>query len=243
MRTKADTAVFIVTGTTLLTFFIASRIGTIWILYPNVLIATVLFLYCIWQTDEEASLLSRSSIFGVATTLTYVPIDWLFSRKVHLIFYLRSDFLADLTTPIGLILNWVVFATLAAYYYQRLAVIFQIRFVSESSSPRIGFIGTAMLAAGITSIVAVIGSTLIYAFGASYLWTWNATQVDLIPQIASVPVFIPVSFLFTFLLCPYFFGVDRSFLREQHAGVAGIRCGIFMGALQFFGFLLFYVWK
>ena len=243
MRTKANTAVFTVTGTTLLTFFIVSRIGTIWILYPNVLIATVLFVYCIWQTDEDASLLSSSSVFGIATTLTYVPIDWLFSRKVHLIFYLRSDFLADQTTPIGLILNWVVFATLAAYYYQRLAMIFRNRFVSESGSPKIGFIGTAMLAAGITSIVAVVGSTLIYEFGASYLWTWNATQVDLIPHIASVPVFMPVSFLFTFLLCPYFFGVDGSFLREQHAGVAGIRCGIFMGALQFFGFLLFYVWK
>ena len=243
MRVKADTAVFIVTGTTLLTFFIASRIGTIWVLYPNVLIATVLFVYCIWQTDEDAVLLSRSSIFGIATTLTYVPIDWLFSRKVHLIFYLRSDFLADQTTPIGLILNWVVFATLSAYCYQRLAMIFRTRFVSESDSPRIGFIGTAMLAAGITSIVAVIGSTLIYEFGASYLWTWNATQVDLIPHIASVPVFMPISFLLTFLLCPYLFGVDGSFLREQHVAVAGIRCGIFMGALQFFGFLLFYVWK
>ena len=243
MRTKANTAVFTVTGTTLLTFFIVSRIGTIWILYPNVLIATVLFVYCIWQTDEDASLLSSSSVFGIATTLTYVPIDWLFSRKVHLIFYLRSDFFADQTTPIGLILNWVVFATLAAYYYQRLAMIFRNRFVSESGSPKIGFIGTAMLAAGITSIVAVVGSTLIYEFGASYLWTWNATQVDLIPHIASVPVFMPVSFLFTFLLCPYFFGVDGSFLREQHAGVAGIRCGIFMGALQFFGFLLFYASK
>ena len=243
MRTKANTAVFTVTGTTLLTFFIVSRIGTIWILYPNVLIATLLFVYCIWQTDEDASLLSSSSVFGIATTLTYVPIDWLFSRKVHLIFYLRSDFFADQTTPIGLILNWVVFATLAAYYYQRLAMIFRNRFVSESGSPKIGFIGTAMLAAGITSIVAVVGSTLIYEFGASYLWTWNATQVDLIPHIASVPVFMPVSFLFTFLLCPYFFGVDGSFLREQHAGVAGIRCGIFMGALQFFGFLLFYASK
>lgn len=243
MRTKADTAVFIVTGTTLLTFFIASRIGTIWILYPNVLIATVLFVYCIRQTDEDAALLSRSAIFGVATTLTYVPIDWLFSRKVHLIFYLRSDFLANQTTPIGLILNWIVFATLAAYCYQRLVTIFRTRLVPESGSPRIGFIGTAMLAAGITSIVAVIGSTLIYEFGASYLWTWNATQVDLIPHIASVPVFMPISFLLTFLLCPYLFGVDGSFLREQHVGVAGIRCGIFMGALQFFGFLLFYVWK
>lgn len=243
MGTKTDKAVFAVTGTTLLTFLIASRIGTIWILYPNVLIATSLCVYCIWQTNEDDSLLLSSSIFGIATTLTYVPMDWLFSRKALLIFYLRPDFLTNLTTPIGIILNWIVFATLAAYCYQRLTMIFRIRFAPETDNLRIGFTGTAMLAAVVTGIGAAVGSNIIYAFGESHLWLWNATQVDRIPQIASVPVFVPVSFLVTFLLCPYFFGVAGGFLREQHAGVAGIRCGIFMGALQFFSFLLFYVWK
>ena len=243
MVSKTDRAAFAVTGTTLLTFLIASRIGTIWILYPNVLVAAVLCAYCICRIDEDVSLLLSSSIFGIATTLTYVPMDWLFSRKAHLVFYLRSDFLADLTTPIGIILNWIVFATLAAYCYQRLAMIFRTRFASEVGNSRTGAMGTAMLAAGVTGISAAVGSNIIYAFGESHLWVWNATQVDQIPQIASVPVFVPISFLVTFLLCPYFFGVDGGFPREQHAGVAGIRCGIFMGALQFFGFLLFYVWK
>ena len=243
MSSKTDRAAFAVTGTTLLTFLIASRIGTIWILYPNVLVAAVLCVYCICRIDEDASLVLSSSIFGIATTLTYVPMDWLFSRKAHLVFYLRSDFLADLTTPIGIILNWIVFATLAAYCYQRLAVVFRARFASETGNSRTGSMGTAVLAAGVTGIGAAVGSNIIYAFGESHLWVWNATQVDQIPQIASVPVFVPVSFLVTFLLCPYFFGVAGGFPREQHPGVAGIRCGIFMGALQFFGFLLFYVWK
>ena len=243
MGTKTDRAAFTVTGMTLLTFLIASRIGTIWALYPNILIAVALCVYCIRLIDEDASLLLNSSIFGIATTLTYVPMDWLFSRKAHLVFYLRPDFLADLTTPIGIILNWIVFATLAGYCYQRLAMIFRTRFASETGNSRIGFTGTAMLAAGVTGIGAAVGSNIIYAFGESHLWVWNATQVDRIPQIASVPVFVPVSFLVTFLLCPYFFGVADGFPREQHAGVAGIRCGIFMGALQFFSFLLFYVWK
>ena len=243
MGSKTDRAAFAVTGTTLLTFLIASRIGTIWILYPNVLVAAVLCVYCIRQIDEDVSLLLSSSIFGIATTLTYAPMDWLFSRKAHLVFYLRSDFLADLTTPIGIILNWIVFATLAAYCYQRLAMIFRTRFAFEAGNSRTGSMRTAMLAAGVTGIGAAVGSNIIYAFGESHLWVWNATQVDQIPQIASVPVFVPVSFLLTFLLCPYFFGVAGGFPREQHAGVAGIRCGIFMGALQFFGFLLFYVWK
>ena len=243
MCTKTDKAVFAVTGTTLLTFLIASRIGTIWLLYPNVLIAVSLCIYCIWEPDEDASLLLNSSIFGIATTLTYVPMDWLFSRKAGLIFYLRPDFLAHLTTPIGIILNWIVFATLAAYCYQRLTLIFQTHFTSEVERRRLGSTGTAMLAAGVTGISAGVGSNTIYALGESQLWVWNATQVDRIPEIASVPVFVPISFLTTFLLCPYFFGVAGAFLREQHAGVAGIRCGIFIGALQFFSFLLFYVWQ
>lgn len=243
MGSKTDRVVYVVTGTTLLTFLIANRIGTIWILYPNVVIAVTLFLYCVRQTDEDVSLLSSSAIFGFATTLTYVPLDWLFSRKARLIFYLRSDFFANVTTPIAIILNWVVFATLAAYCYQRLTTVFQTRFASGSESPRLGFMGAATLAAGLISIGAAIGSTVIYALGESHLWIWNAAQVDRMPQIASVPVFMPLAFLLTFLLCPYFFGVANSFLREQHTGVAGIRCGIFMGALQFLCFLLFYAWK
>ena len=241
MGIKTDRAAFTVTGTTLLTFLIASRIGSIWILYPNILIAASLCAYCICRTDADGSLLLNSAIFGIAATLTYVPMDWLFSRKVGLIFYLRPDFLANLTTPIGIILNWVVFATLAAYCYQRLTMIFQTRFAPETGNPRIGSMGTAMLAAGITGIGAAIGSNIIYAFGESHLWVWNATQVDRIPQIGTVPVFVPISFLVAFLLCPYFFGVAGGFLKVQHAGIAGIRCGIFIGALQFFGFLLFYV--
>ena len=241
MGTKADKSVFVVTGATLLTFLIANRIGTIWILYPNVLIAVSLFVYCVRQTDEDVSLLSSSSIFGIATVLMYTPMDWLFSRKVRLIFYLRSDFLAHITTPIAIILNWVVFATLAAYCYQSLAAICQTRFVSDSENSRGGLIGTAMLAASVTGIGTAIGSIVIYALGATHLWLWNAMKIDRIPQIASVPIFVPLAFLLTFLLCPYFFGVANSFFREQHAGVAGIRCGIFMGALQFLSFLLFYV--
>lgn len=241
MTVKTDRVVYVVTGTTLLTFLMANRIGIIWILYPNVLIASILFFYSISQADED--LLSSSAIFGLATVLMYVPMDWLFSRKVGLIFYLRSDFLANVTTPIGIILNWVVFATLAAYCYQRLATVFQTRFTDASGNPRLGFIGTATLAAGLTGIGAAVGSVVIYALGASHLWVWNAAQVDHIPQIATVPVFVPLAFLITFLLCPYFFGVIDTFLREQHAGIAGIRCGIFIGALQFLGFLMFYAWK
>ena len=249
MGSKTDKAVFTVTGTTLLTFLIASRIGTIWILYPNVLIAVALCIYCICQVDEDTSLLSSSSVFGLATTLTYVPMDWLFSRKARLIFYLRPDFLANITTPIGIILNWVVFATLAVYCYQRLVMIFRSRFTAESHDSRISFMGIGVLAAGVTGIGAALGSIIIYRLGASYLWVWNASQIERIPQIASVPAFVPVSFLCTFLLCPYFFGVVGKTKvttighGNQHVGVAGIRCGIFMGAFQFFSFLLFSAWK
>lgn len=227
MAIKTDQVVFTVAGTTLLTFLIVSYIGSIWLLYPNLLIALGLFGYHIWKDSEDASLLSRSLLFGFTVILTYVPMDWLFSRKVHLIFYLRPDFLANMTTPIGLMLNWVAFATLTGYCYQRLEMICRNREVA----------GTALLAAGTTGIGAAVGSTVIYGLGSSYLWTWNAKWTDTTPNLASVPLFVPIAFLLTFLLCPYYFH------REQHAAVAGIRCGIFMGALQFFSFLLFYIWR
>ena len=247
MGTKTNKSVFAVTGTTLLTFLIASRIGTIWILYPNVLIAVSLFFYCVRYTDEDVSVLSSSAIFGLTTVLIYTPIEWFFYREMRLIFYRESDFFENTfentTTPIAIILNWVVFATLTAYCYQRLAAICQTRFVSDPENSRSGLIGTAMLAAGVTGIGAAVGSIVIYALGGVHLWLWNALRIDHIPQIASVPIFVPLAFLFTFLLCPSFFGVAGSFFREQHAGVAAIRCGIFMGAFQFLSFLLFYVWK
>lgn len=98
-----------------------------------------------------------------------------------------------------------------------------------------------MLAAGVTGIGVAVGSIVIYVLGGVHLWEWNAIPMDRIPKIASVPIFVPLAFLFTFLLCPSLFGVAGSSLRKQHAGVAGIRCGIFIGAFQFFGFLLFYL--
>ena len=156
MRIKTDKAAFIVTGTTLLTFLIVSRIGTIWMLYPNVLIAIFLFFYSIRQVDADASPLLHSSIFGCVTILTYAPIEWLFSWKVQLIAYREPDFFANVTTPIAIILNWVVFATLAAYCYQRLVAVFRARFATESDTPKIGPIGTAMLATIITGIGAAV---------------------------------------------------------------------------------------
>ena len=119
--------------------------------------------------------------------------------------------------------------------------------IGDTVDSRVGSIGLGVLAGGITGIGAALGSIVIYGLGASHLWEWNALQIDQMPQIASVPAFVPFSFLFTFLLCPYFFGVtgrakDADEDRwHQHTGVAGIRCGIFMGAFQFFSFLLFYV--
>lgn len=243
MAHKTDRAIFAVTGTTFLTFLIAGQLGSIWGLYPNLFVATFLFGYYTRRLDEDTALLSSSAVFGLATTLIYLPMDWLLSREARLIFYLRPDFLANLTTPVGILLNWVVCATLAAYGYLRLTQVLRTRFAVDTETPKIGGTGTAILAAGLTAGGAAIGSTLIYAFGESQLWIWNAAQVDRIPEIAGVPVFVPVSFFFTFLLSPYFFGIAGGFPRAYPAAVAGIRCGIFLGALQFLSFLLFYAWR
>ncbi len=241
-RSRTDTAVITVACTTFLTFLIVNQIGSIWVLYPNVLLTIGWFGYLLCRSTEEEifelsgpredpvslksevpvshekSVLSRCMLFGVAATALYLPIDWFFSRKAHIVFYLRSEF-ERLGVPLGLILTWAIFAMLMAYCYDRGLMIFRHR----------------LIAAVLTGLMAGIGATIIYQLGESELWIWNATRVGNFPHIASVPVFVPIAFFLTFLLCPYYFH------REQHPVVAGIRCGIFMGALQFFSFLLFYV--
>ncbi|MCE2400690.1 hypothetical protein J4G08_07340 [Candidatus Poribacteria bacterium] len=229
MSIKTDRAVLTVAFTTFLTFLLlfllpirVLGIGAIWRLYPNLLIAIGWFGYLIQLNrniteDESSQLLFHSVLFGVAAIVTYLPMDWLFSRKVRFIVYRSPDFLGNVTTPIALIITWVVLATLAVYCYHRLQMLGLPHFV----------------ASGITGIVAAVGSIAIYGLGKE-LWEWNALRVDNIPHIATVPIFIPITFLLTYTLCPYYFH------RKQHALIAGIRCGLFMGIVMFLSFLIFW---
>lgn len=229
MSIKTDRAVLTVAFTTFLTFLLlfllpirSLGIGAIWWLYPNLLIGIGWFGYLIKLNrniieDESSQLLLHSVLFGSAATATYLPMDWLFSRKLQFIVYTSYDFLINVTTPIGLIITWVLFATLAVYCYYRLHILGLPHFV----------------ASGITGIVAAIGSIAIYGLGKD-LWEWNVLRVDNIPHIATVPIFIPITFLLTFTLCPYYF------YRKQHALIAGIRCGLFMGIAMFLSFLIFW---
>ncbi len=227
---RTDKPVFTVALTTLLTFlllfFVPVRsfgIKPIWWLYPNILLAIIWFVYHIRlqpdnTEDESSQLLLRSVLFGWAVALTYLPLDWLFSRKVVFIFYLSLDFLGNVTTPIGIILSWVIFGTVYVYCYHRLQMFGLHPFVASS----------------ITGCTAAIGSVIIYALGKE-LWHWNALHIENIPIIASVPIFVPITYLLTFTLYPYYFH------RKQHAIIAGIRCGLFLGIVMFLSFLL--LWR
>ena len=237
MSIQTDKSVLTVACTTFLTFLLlfllqdklVGKIGAIWLLYPNVLLVFGWFGYLIWRQRETSQILFHSVLFGFATALTYLPIDWLFSRKMYLIIYRSTDFLANVTTPIGLILTWMVFATLAVYCYHRL---------QQHGLPR-------FVASVITGAAAGLGSIVIYGLGPA-LWEWNALRVGNIAKIATVPVFVPLTFLLTYTLCPYYFHVSRSgagaYVQQQTALVAGIRCGLFMGALMFLSFLVLYRW-
>ena len=229
MRIKTDRAVFTVAWTTFLTFLLlfllpirSLGISAIWWLYPNLLIAIGWFGYLIqlnrnFTADESSQLLFHSVLFGAAATATYLPMDWLFSRKLQFIVYTSYDFLINVTTPIGMIMTWVLFVTLAVYCYHRLQMFGLHSFV----------------ASGIIGIAAAIGSIVIYGLGKE-LWVWNVLRVDNIPHIATVPIFIPITFFLTYILCPYYFH------RKQHALIAGIRCGLFMGIVMFLSFLIFW---
>ena len=230
MGIKTDKAVLTVVFTTFLTFLLlfllpikSLGIDAIWWLYPNLLLAIGWFGYLIRlnrniSDDESSQLLWHSVLFGTAATVTYLPIDWILSRKLLLIIYESLDFLENVTTPIGLIMTWGLLATLSIYCYHRLQMIGMHPFV----------------ASGIIGVASAIGSIAIYGLGKE-LWEWNDLLVENIPNIASVPIFVPITFFLTYILCPYYFH------RKQHALIAGIRCGLFMGILMFLSFFLF--WK
>ncbi len=228
-KLNTDKPVFTVALTTLLTFLVifivpvkSFGIKPIWWLYPNILLASIWFAYHIrlkpdYTEDESSQLLIRSVFFGCAVVLTYLPLDWLFSRKVKFIVYGSLDFLGNVTTPIGIILSWVIFGTVYVYCYHRLKM----------------FGLHSLLASSITGCAAAIGGVIIYALGKK-LWDWNALYLQNIPTIASVPIFVPITYLLTFTLYPYYF------YRNQHALIAGIRCGLFLGIVMFLSFLLFW---
>ncbi len=226
VNTRTDKAVFIVALTTFFTFLLlfllpirSLGIRTIWLLYPNVLLAIGCFGFLIrTRSDIGEDLLLHSVLFGSAATATYLPMDWGFSKKVRFIIYRSTDFFGNVTTPIGLILTWVILATLAIYFYHRLQMFGLHQWV----------------ASGITGVAVALGSVIIYGLGKE-LWEWNVLRVGSIPHIASVPIFIPITFMLTFILCPYYF------YRKQPALLAGIRCGLFMGIVMIISYII--LWR
>ena len=215
--TQTDKAVIIACVTTFLTFLINAKLGSIWLLYLNVLVVVGVVGYAS-QAWDEFSHLSRSAIFGVIASITYIPLDWLFSLRVGLLSYLLG--LRDIriaAVPLSLLLTWVIAITIIIYIYQRLNAIW----------------GRPYIPAVVVGSVAFVGSTIFDQFGSARLWNWNATPLSHFPYIGSVPVFVPIALALTFLLSPYYF-------RSHHIIVGGIRCGLFIGMMQFFCFLLFH---
>lgn len=226
---KTDKVILAVVFTTFLTFLLlfllpirSMGIEAIWWLYPNLFLAICWFGYLIiYQkeiTDVDSSqLLFNSVLFGLATTATFLPMDRLFSRHGNLQFivYRSTDFFGNIMTPVGIILTWVLFATILIYCYHRLHMIGLHRF----------------LASTIIGAIAAIGSIVIYRMGEN-LWIWNSLRIDDMFNILTVPIFVPITFLLTFLLCPYYFH------RQQHPLVAGLRCGLFMGIVMFLSYMI-----
>lgn len=223
MASKTDRAVIAACGTMLAAFWIYSHFASFWVFYVNILITTVLFGYGIWKEREVTRHLEQSAIFGVAASLTYMPLDWGFAQGIQFILYLRPDLAVMPAAPLCVVFTWMIAITAIIYFYHRLN--------SISGHP--------LISAGIVGIVAFFGAVALDQFGsAKFLWHWNPTPlagkytVDF-PRIGSTPIFVPVSLLLTFMLSPYYF------YKRQHTIVAGIRCGVFMGTILFCGFVAF----
>lgn len=220
---KTDRMVITTCGMMLLAFWLYSHFASLWIIYLNFLISAVFFGYGIWKERESSRHLEQSVIFGVAASLTYIPLDWGFSRGIQFIIYLRSDLAIMPAAPLCVVFTWIISIAVIIYFYHRLN--------SVSGHP--------LISAGLAGIVAFVGAILLDQFAtAKFLWHWNSTplagkySVDF-PRIGSTPVFAPISLLLTFVLAPYYF------YRRQHTIVAGIRCGVFMGTMVFCGFVAF----
>ena len=214
--TQTDKAVIIASITTFLTFLINAKLGSIWLLYLNVLVVVGVFAYASRPWDSLSNL-SRSAIFGVIASITYIPLDWLFSRRVVLLSYLSPRDIQIAAVPLSLLLTWMIAITIIIYIYHRLSAIWERTYIP------------ALVVGG----VAFVGSTIFDQFGSARLWNWNAIRLSYFPYIGSVPVFVPVALALTFLLSPYY-------LRRHHIVVGAIRCGLFIGIMQFLCFLLFH---
>ena len=214
--TQTDKAVIIASISTFLTFLINAKLGSIWILYLNVLVAVGVFGYA-GRPWRQLSHLSRSAIFGVVASITYIPLDWLFSRRVTLLSYLSPADIRIAAVPLSLLLTWMIVITALIYIYHRLNAIWEKPYIP------------AIVGGGI----AFVGSTLFDQLGSARLWNWNAIRFSDFPYIGSVPASVPVALALTFLLTPYY-------LRRYHIVVGGIRCGLFIGIMQFFCFLVFH---
>lgn len=217
--TQTDKTVIFACTTTFLTFLVNAKLGSIWLLYLNVLTITGVFGFALWMWDEFSHL-SRSAIASAISLIIYLPLDWYISQNVHqehLIFYLSLNDIRVPTVPVSLLLTWLIALTVTIYVYQRL-----------SSKWRYPYIASV-----ITACAVFLSSVVFDRLGSARLWNWNASYLEKFPFVGTIPAFVPLAFSLTFLLSPYYF-------RGQNLIVAGLRCGLCMGALQLFGFLLFY---
>lgn len=213
---QADKAVILASITTFLTFLINAKLGSTWLLYLNVLVVVGVFNYAS-RPWNKLSHLSRSAIFGVIASITYIPLDWLFSQNVQLLSYLSLRDIRIAAVPLSLFLTWMIAITIVIYVYHRLKEIWD----------------RAYIPALVAGSIAFVGSTIFDQLGSARLWNWNAVRFSYFPYIGSVPVCVPLALGLTFLLSPYY-------LRRHHMVVGGIRCGLFIGIMQFLCFLLFH---
>ena len=213
--TQTDKAVIIAIITTFLTFLVNARLGSIWLLYLNCLVVVGMFGY-VSRPWDQLSYLSRSAIVGVIASITYIPLDLLFSEHVQLLSYLSLRDIQIAAVPLSLLLTWMVAITIIIYIYHRLNAIWERPYIP------------AVIVAGI----AFVGSTIFDQLGSARLWNWNAMRFSYFPYIGSVPVCVPIALALTFLLSPYYL--------RSHIVVGAIRCGLFIGIMQFLCFLLFH---
>ena len=162
--TQTDKTVIIASITTFLAFLLNAKLGSVWLLYLNVIVVVGVFGYASRPWDR-LSHLSRSAICGVIASITYIPLDWLFSRRVALLSYLSSGDIRIAAVPLSLLLTWMIVITIIVYIYHRFNAIWEQPYIP----------------AVIVGSLAFVGSTIFDQLGSARLWNWKRNALFLFP--------------------------------------------------------------
>jgi hypothetical protein len=232
---RTDIIVFAMSILNLIIMAINTVLDSVIPFYLGNVIALAILVY--WGISKDVTkFLVRSLIMGGMVGVIYTFLDNLLA-EVSIINYLRSEDIKLLSTPISVILFWILLITTMLYIYHRLRSNFN-RFIIPSI---------------VTGSIAFLYSLLLFYLGdISRQWVWNMRNPQIggdLVSIGPIPLYVPLALFVTFFSSPYIVGVPGAPKPDKDSGFfenyfkvssnvlsGGIRCTIVL-SLSLYGLL------